>query len=190
MPAPSSRRFSLLDAMTIVAATAIALAWLQAYLRGISGYYRVPQMPWRLQLILYVPTAVPFATVFSVVGLIFCIRHPRAPIRQLRRQPGFLAGLMVLISALAAISSVVLRNSLPVPRRGPAMSTTWESFVVEPVTPRFFLTGAMVGAAWITLCLVGRWRSPHNWIERWSQTVGWFWVAFAAAMIAVESAPY
>ena len=105
MSGPPIRRFSLLDAMILVAVTAVATAWLRIYLAGINSTQYMFRITWRFWLVLYLPSVVPFATSYSLATLALYFRRPRPPLGHLRGLAGFLTGVVVLLSTGVAKSN-------------------------------------------------------------------------------------
>lgn len=189
MPSAPVRRFSLLDAMILVAATAVATAWLRIYLAGINSVHYVTPVPLRLTLAFYVPGVIPFAASYSLAGLAFHVRRPRLPFRHLRRRASFLAGVVVLMSTAFASAGMLVQEFWPYSRLIRNNPYSWARTFVDIVSIRFLETGGMVAAAWIVLALAGWWRTDSSWIDRWGRTIAWFWIAFYFVMLFLRSMP-
>src|SRR4051794_29531136 len=111
MPAPAVRRFMLADAMILVAATAMGIAWTRAYVMGIqpfqfSASFHGNGMSFLLRF--WIPVAVPCLAMWSVAAFILAFSRPRPVLRRLAHQPGFVAcGMATLVSATRVVPTLL-----------------------------------------------------------------------------------
>ena len=183
---PSRRRFRLLDAMALVGATALGLAWARwAYagrLRPESG-----QVLW--WLLRGPPTCLVAA--WAPALLLLRLRRPRPRRGRLVQQPG-------LIACAAAVASMLLGLGgafafLAVHTQPPRTATAYSVVAAWPEmierTPEFVL------GAWVALGWAGRWSPERSWVDRAGRAAGLFWVAglaltvVAPALVALFPAP-
>jgi hypothetical protein len=162
-----NRKFTLLDAMVLIAATACGLVPVGLALEQLV--LRISQVSWgRLreesyrEFLLHETTlvwqiasqlsgvVVFFLMFYTVVLFVIRLLPPRPPIRNLARQPGVWA-------CGTATLALVLVVWVP-------------SF--KPVT-----IPAAVCVAWLVLALTGRWQSESSWLDKAGRILGCCWLA-------------
>ncbi len=180
---PSSRPFTLLDAMILVAATAAALPAVQMIGIGIGivgpgdnlvdelvAFVAAGEFRELGALLTYLP--VPVGAAWTVALIPLRLRRPRPPWRRLARQPG-LAAASAATLALAPLG-LVLAWAWTV--KGLAAF-----FAGDLELPLFLFGPTLVGAAvlgsWSTLVLGRRWRAERSWIDRLGRALGVYWIA-------------
>ncbi|AGA28431.1 hypothetical protein [Singulisphaera acidiphila] len=182
----SARAFGLVDAMVLIAATAVGFASYRVCKDSWAGLGGIPLFrnsnTW---LIAFLYRATTWASLWlvpwTVALLLLSLRRPRAPLRLLARQPGFVATVAsTLLFALGAaeIFLVLAVRYLPTWRLG---------FLAFFLRPLFLhcafdlqlptLMGAAVAGSWLVLFLNGRWRPGRNWLDGLGRALGYCWVA-------------
>lgn len=174
MTAPAARRrFTLADAMVLVAATALGMVPARQFLAEVHfnvSWELAPANVLRAAA-LAVAAATPCAATWTLALLPLRLRSPRPDRRRLVRQAGFVAagtaGLIIALggSMLAAIWSLTPQSdpdTLPV------------TVLLLPL-----MVGPGVAASRLTLWMVGRRRPAADWIDRWGRVLGWFWILAA-----------
>jgi hypothetical protein len=174
---PAVRRFNLGDAMIMVAALAVGLVLAQVPIGQLSYYAQewsraLRSFPsWselafsfinRTEAVktLLVRTFMfvePLACLFSALTLVVLVvrlRRPRPELRELLRQPGFIACLAVVVFSLVA-------------------ADLWFLWSID--LPVWLLAGAATVLAWVVLALPP-WRAERSWIDRLGRVVGAFWI--------------
>jgi hypothetical protein len=171
---PPRQRFTLLDAMALVAGFAVGLG----LMRGLSpNQFLLPFDPvgpmspnwgrpwtsrewvvWAVNLVqsrsYYL---MPLIVTLSVTVLMIRLRPPRPRLSRLMRQPGIVA--MVAVSTMAAVWFPFL-----------TMLTIQKYF--DPMSIQFFYSAmatsfaTAVASCWITLLVGGRWRADPGWCDR------------------------
>jgi hypothetical protein len=161
------RRFTLLDAMILVAASAIALA---AY-RAMQPEVRERDEPivgsWAL------------LTSLSLAILFLRLKPPRPVVRRLMSRPGDAA---CAASLLATASTGFLYL---------VVFINWKLFSSSGIGPSdapiicVLANGPAVMATWFIMALGRRWRPERDWIGLLGRAlaVGWVLVFFAAGML-------
>ncbi len=189
------RQLNILDAMVLIAATALGLALLGFSVGGLgvireqvkesldfSGPvpHNWPRWVWTIVTWygLIVEVSFPFCASWTIAILALRVRRPRPSMRRLLRQPGTVACYSAAIFLLPALlgSICLLASSYfafdisfdsPEWQRGLALC-----FIFLPSLP-----GSAVLSSWVTLRLVGRWRSEASWIDRVGRLLGAYWIA-------------
>jgi hypothetical protein len=168
------RKFTIVDAMILVAAIALGLAWWRAdeaasaaEIARIPGYVRLPSpILTRIQDGTWRP-----ATVLLPTWLLLRLRRPRARLRRLARTPG--AAAMIALNAglglsvLEGIFNLGFRNHDEISRL---------VFLLRPVTSNQSLGGAVVLGVWLVLLVSGRWPRGRGWLEWLGLALGVYWV--------------
>lgn len=173
-PPRGDRRFTIIDAMILVAASAVAFVVVRPIING-----RLQGQPWWAS---YLAAVMGFLVAWTPTVLILRSRRPRPPLRRLTRQPGFAAGLagtsVVLLGALAigllalvrfARRGMAVRAGLPL---RPPNSAWWLGVVLH--------FGAVVGpaviGAWLLLAFSGRRRPSGGWLDLLGRALGTAWI--------------
>lgn len=172
------RRFTLLDAMILVAATAAGLAGMRLYYPEFltEARYRPDPHGWAISVILWVEASLPLFLAWTLAFLVLRFRRPRPPIRRVLRQPGpaavsavaltFASGTMTF-AGVAALRMHLYQGYFD----------NWlysELASLKNLVP--FCCGPAVASAWMVLVLGCRWRSEPSWIDRFGRFLGWFWI--------------
>lgn len=170
----ADRRFTLVDAMVLVAASAIALVIVRPLVTG--PLHRHPEwaryLAWTIGgLVAWTPTV-----------LFLRLREPRPAFRRLSRQPGFaacLAGTSIIILGSLAMGLLAL---IRVARRGMAVRA---GIPIRPPDPTWWVeivirfgvaVGPAVIAAWLLLALSGRRRPARGWLDYLGRVIGIAWI--------------
>lgn len=190
-----ARRFRVLDAMILVAATAVGCALvngISAISNGESSwqniYKEVTDLLQGQAPAGWLFTAMGIAAEFTVflvspivamwgVALIpIRLTGPRPRWRRLARQPGLTAACAATLAA-SLIGSYFL-SKLLVPSNQ-YLGVGWTLVIAQD------LIGMAVLAAWMTLILGGRWRAEPSWIDRLGRLIGAFWILLGLAVMVL-----
>ena len=172
------RRFTLVDGMILVAASAVALV----IFRTIVEAPHAIEMFWTRIL------AATFGVLFAgTPTLLFLrLRHPRPTLHRLSRQPGFVASLTgsaILALGLLAIGFFgllrVAHRLLPV-RPGVRLSQADPSWWLSVIFHFDAVVGPAVIAAWLLLALSGRRRPHRGWLDILGRVTGVVWIVLFA----------
>lgn len=202
MTEPEPRRFTLVDALVLLAATAVALAGVRgmamASLReancltlagGIVEVPRAPQEGWTpTEILHYAPHLVcgfgpVFATSWTLGWLALRLRSPRPSRRRLWAQPGAFAALAALLAVFwqAGIESTWL-IWFPLAAHGsigePAAQVAYQMLSTAlDRSPDMAACGIVAG--WAALALGGRFRAAPSWLDRLGRVLGMLWIALS-----------
>jgi len=197
MERPPARRLTRIDAMALVVAGAIAIAWFRQGiwatfpdgLFGLIAHY-VRQGVTVGGIIRFTAPQLARAAGYglapwTVALLILRVRKPRPGWRRLLRQPGMVAGVAAVLTiackGLLLVVSMALKAAYEI--QGPgfliAWQRRWKSFqhwggISGWIFPD---VGLVVLVSWIALRLSGRWRVEVSWIDRAGRLVGICWIA-------------
>jgi hypothetical protein len=181
MPDRAGRRFKVLDAMILVAATAIGLALTQRLSPGTLtlSYDPIGPMsarwgsPWTARdwALWAVKTSLnryhyflPLVATLTLTVLSLRMAPPRPRRARLFRQPG-------VVACLAAVCGLGLWVPLPAIL---AMRATRRE---DPPLALFAIAAASaVGASWLILWMGRRWRAEAGWIDRAGRALGVVWL--------------
>jgi hypothetical protein len=158
----------LLDAMILVAATAVGLAFARTYFREYFQARPLREHDWlrwtivagSLQSINYLPVLASW----SVAMVVLRLRLPRPRLRSLAVRPGWLATCSAVTGMLLGALTLMVKH-----QKGVGGWLKVELFA--------YPIGAAVVAAWVNLAICGRWRPEPEWIDRLGRIVGACWVA-------------
>lgn len=193
-----SRPFTILDAMTLVAASAVGFMNVRFYTTGLLEFElimrsTVPRLC--LTVYLYLLAALPLPLVWSLAGFLLGLRRPRPSYRRLIRQPGFIACVavsLVITIRVTGFLTLLLRTALknltllnldsyeaftiPFTRLSKGPILTFAAYAGPFFSTTAFGASAAVASAWLLLYASGRWRSEANWLDRMGRLLGWFWI--------------
>jgi hypothetical protein len=170
------RKFTLSDAMILVAATALALALMRHRgpldIESQRLYINIlNQLRDNILTISFV------AAMWSLAGLVLRLRQPRPDVRFLTRQHGmvaFMAAAVVLAIRLINFGSVLSILVIDGAYFWPGMSALdWDPELLRGIPSEI---GCAVAAACIIQATGGRWRSEPSWIDRMGRILGIYWI--------------
>jgi hypothetical protein len=177
MPAArnQARRFTLLDAIALVAAVALGLAWVRAYrlsMRAIAAATGGAVLSFSVPIRYFGPLA-PFLATLAVCLFGLRLLRPRPTRRQLARSPGFAALASSLLGLIITAATVATDEALAILGRGPSTAYLFH------ITMRTLNYSApAIAGAWLALALSGRpWRrTGRDWVEWLAIAVGVAWL--------------
>jgi hypothetical protein len=180
MRAAVPRKFTLIDAMILIAATAFALVPMRfLHLEdwrwdGESSVAQIVKLGMRADAILC-----PLALTLGPAVWLLRLRRPRPGITRLFRQPGMAACTATIVNetffvAMTIISLFISYFAQFVPQRHMFYQVNIMIWLwVFPIC----LMGITVSAVWIVLWMTGAWRAERSWIDRAGTLLGIYWVA-------------
>jgi hypothetical protein len=173
------RRFSLLDAMILIAATAVGLGLVRVTFSNLATWMPQVFTKWPPMMAMHyrVTGFGPLLASSSVAMIWLHLIPPRPSFRQLARSPGFAASLasglgIVLCFATNGVEQLVL----------------WVRGM--PVVPLYLTVNGMpmtvviaIASAWVSITAGRRWRRRRglDWRERLALAVAWAWILLYAA---------
>jgi hypothetical protein len=178
------RSFTLLDAMVLVAATAIGLAaarglhkpiWSMTSMSVESGLYSAISLAVARWIVIALPMAWAWTITLSLLGLRGFQTGRRAPLIL----PGSaacgaatIAMAIEMINLLAVLSAIVIWGGMSRPRMGWLIA----ELIVEIDMPGVATPGLAVTIAWVALAVSRRWQPEPSWIDRAGRLMGWGWI--------------
>jgi hypothetical protein len=178
------RRFSLLDAMILIAATAVGLAiarrWTQ--LADVTRLFLSPDegpLPVLASLTRRIVLSWPVVAMWTLALVALRLRRPRPRGRRLFAPAGVVACLVAAVVMGLEFAQVVFIETedwiqYPHPRHTAAR---WGEFEYRAIhTTATTSIGMAVAAAWVALALARRWRSERSWIDGAGRVVGSLWI--------------
>lgn len=172
MPSRPDRKFTLLDLLILIAATAAGLGAMRA-LSPDHDNFTAPYSPispptWMnwgsvvaLNWAFYLS---PLLAAWTLGILALRLRRPRPSLRRLAFQPGWVA---CCVATVGIAAGTVMTLIGVYGRYGIGY---YFDLVPYPV-------GVAVAAAWTQLAVSGRWRSEGSWIDRAGRVMGIAWLA-------------
>ena len=186
------RRFTLFDAMVLIAALAVALFPIRWNLMAWSWYF---SGEWSASAVLKRGVEAdallcPLALTLSPALWVLRLRRPRPGLARVFRQPGMAASTATLVYELffftATLISLVLHYAFA-SLNNHHLFYSLNAVMWLWILPLCF-TGILVLAVWIVLWLSGAWRVEPSWIDRVGRILGIYWVAnsffFCSALLA------
>jgi hypothetical protein len=173
----AKRAFTLIDAMIVIAASALSLVMIRDYLND-ERVLRILSAPdvWSISQIwirgcVYVGVLAPLAVSLSLALFILRLRRPRPEMRRLLRQPGMVASTATVIAGCLFVLKFLLSYYLGAPNR-----PIWTQPLYQLWMTRLPWSGEVAAAAWILLWLSGNWHSEASWIDRAGRALGVYWI--------------
>ena len=177
MQAAVSRKFTLIDAMVLIAALAISFYPIRDYLDFIEQRHVLRSLGfdwsivsiWRAGTLLSGLMA-PLGIAVSLAIWVLRMRQPRPDWRRLFRQPGMVACTATVAETIIFLLKVVLSEYYLWRTTGflPPLYALW--------IVRLPWNGEVVAIAWLVLWLSGSWRPEPSWIDRAGRVVGVYWI--------------
>jgi hypothetical protein len=168
------RRFTLVDAMVLVAAVGASLALMRPYMLGITLLV-THRRPYLLALSAPAHYGPTFLVPLTVAALALRLRRPRPPIRRAFRGLG-------MVGCLASIPGIALANA-PSPR-GP-MDMPGPFWLAGG-----FEAGLCVLGAWVALVAQCRWCREPDWVGWLGRAISLGWLASGAGVFAAPFLNY
>jgi hypothetical protein len=152
------RRFTLIDAMILVAATAIGLSLSRVYFLQRPTHFRVAAIS-------------PLLATWTAALLILRARPPRPNRRKLVRQPGMAACCSIAVAILFAMMDSLIRAGKSYWKFGTIDFSNYV-LVVEATAN----VAPSVAAVWLVLALSGLRRPDPDWIGKAGRVIGVCWI--------------
>ena len=187
IPPPRMRRFTLLDAMVLIAATAGALRFCHQAMIAYDADFAVPMYvirnAWQkgvfsapVHICFWFQIAAPFLLAWSLALTLLRFFPPRPDRSELSRQPGAVAALSIT-GALAALVIGWVAICLPLIGWGRLVALGAKQPSINILMFRMLLfagmgAGQAVAGGWLVLALTGRWKPAQDWIDRAGRVVG------------------
>jgi len=165
-----SRKFTLLDAMILIGATAVGFACARTVESCVNAFYIFlnPNILW-LRFHVGTCAAGVFLAIWSVTLLALDTRWRFAGIRHSLQQPGTTA---CATSSLIVLSILSAKALWAAAHRSRAFHlTSWAD--TGQWGPQ---VGGAIVAAWLVLAACERWRAAPDWIERAGRAIGIGWI--------------
>jgi hypothetical protein len=185
------RRFTLLDALVLVATTAVGLALARTFsgmvfptsASFLYGGASPGPLPGVAPLTRWIVFSWPVVAMATLALVALRLRGPRPPRRRLFAPPGVsacvVASAVVGFGAISTVLSCIVNFfRAPLPRTfvelaedGAFRQMFWaiHAMVDDSV-------GFAVAAWWIAMALAHRWRPERSWIDRAGRVVGVLWI--------------
>jgi hypothetical protein len=167
---------TLLDAMILVGATGVTL-WIYRRLVNREVIPTSLQIDDVLDAARRIQSLLPCAVAWTIAVLVLSLRHPRPRLRNLSKQPGFVACLTASAVVLIGVPIGVISQCFIHVATGHSVSgIDWESaglFSLGGLTGRISIA---VAAAWAVQAVCGRWRPKPTWIDRLGRATGFLWI--------------
>ncbi len=175
-PRDTRRRFTLLDGMAFVAATAVGVAGVRPLFGDGTEILGSLPPPVELRLLIelgfsLMVLSLPVAAAWTLVLIPLRLARPRPPWRRLARQPGLVAGLAVA----PAFASIGLMSGVAAPAAGLVRLQRHAEAVLFLPT----MAGLVVLGSWMAPIAGRRWRPEPSWIDRLGRALGVYWIAMA-----------
>lgn len=188
MAVPPRRPFRLLDAMTLVAATAVGLGlargvyrelWSQTNMNvgdGSAGAVLLATARWTA-------LGVPLIAVWTIALLVLDLQRPQPRLRALFHRSGTaacgaatLAIVIEVVNLTALLVVLSVRQSMSkYPPFG--LDEVLVAALIHGVGINLGMPGLAVAVAWVTSALGGHWQPAQDWLDRAGRWLGVVWIA-------------
>jgi hypothetical protein len=162
-----ARKFSLLDAMDLIAATAVGLTIDYVFWSDMHGWDGAVLKHFRDLTAAGIILSVPVAAMWTVATLALQLRRPRYRLRRLLQRLGIAACCAATV-ALALGAGLVIWTM-----RGASVSYPSRVIMAYGLP---MMAGSAVTAVWTILMIVGGYRAASDWTDRLGRIMGIYWV--------------
>ena len=161
------RRLTLADGLILIAAVAAGFA-IAKIPQGVHHAGVLVGDGSEVSMFAKVLISIYWASLLVMLALIpLRLMRPRPPFRWIRRQPGFIACLIVAFGmAHMGLYFAVHRFKQPIPWANIDVL----SLIVSPSV------GLLILSAWLVLAVSGGWRPERSWIDRAGRMLGIAWI--------------
>lgn len=181
------RPFRLLDAMSLVAATAVGLGlargmqdplWSQTNMTVVDGSVGAVLHAAARWTIL----GLPMIMSLTLAVLLMALQRPRPGFGSLMRRPGTAAcGAAALAMAIGAANMMALLAVVRVkqsmgPYEPDRLAVVLVDCLIHGVPLDCGMPGLAVTVAWATLALTGQWHREPHWLDRAGRRLGLAWI--------------
>ncbi len=177
------RKFNLIDAMALVAATAIGLMmvrslglpfdWKVLFLglpEGQSGFNAL-RSGFTLVLALS-----PILALWTIALLFLRLRNPRPTVRTLTRQPGFVCTFAVALTIAVGVANLAIATVITWARHGWSITAPYSGWLWAFACSLPAFCGHALAMAWVFQALSGNLCSEPSWIDRAGRALGITWI--------------
>jgi hypothetical protein len=190
---PTPRRFTLLDAMTVVGAIAFAIAGTRWQYAGYAWFWNLHREGWTpgatlRRLVTAMGFALPALFAATAAVVLARIARPRPPLRYVALQPGSAACGVAILVVTAETVGYVARQAYFWLDKG----YSWVSFqgwigsvgvlgifTTEILIRSTYAASYAILATWALLALSRRGRPERSWVDRTGRVLGVAWVLTA-----------
>jgi hypothetical protein len=181
------RRFTLCDAMVLVAAVGLGLMLSRTWsyyaekLTGPLKHLAAVGHPWLPSMIYNIIALWPVVAMVAPALLLLRLRQPRPPARRLFAPPGVAACMVAtVIMALECVEDSLysIAFTLAYHEPGAPFPESAATTLALSATGAFLTTRVSYGiaAAWVAIAIARRWRAEPSWIDRAGRVVGCLWL--------------
>ncbi len=177
-PPAEIRRFTLIDAMVLIAATALSLVLIREYVDYLQNrrILSVLTRDWSLASLwrwgtLLSGALAPLAVSLSLALWLLRLEKLKPSVRRLLRQPGMMASsAAVIATSLFLVKALFSQYYL-------SQASSSRMLPLEGLwMVRLPWNGEVVAVVWLLLWASGSWRSEPSWIDRAGRALGVYWI--------------
>ena len=174
MPEDESRRFTLADAMVLVAATTPGLVLIRIA-NGLELFAADPtgRSPFGRRLVEYLCVAGgSILTPLMLAVLVLRIRELRPNPSEAFQGPGFMACVAVLVASILPVAYYVVSVVITIGDAFPIFSTPFNNLFARLAMG----AGPLIVGAWLAMACLGRWKISPSWADRLGCVLGILWI--------------
>jgi hypothetical protein len=183
MPTVRHRKFTLLDAIVLIAATAVALVPARYFYAGLFGGGSADDATGGSSISNFVAAcyllSLPFWFFWSAALWGLRLRQPRPRSARIYRQPGTAACVTIVVSVMFQIARDVFIVWDPFGILAAKQGRFWHGLIVFGDLSEVYETTLAFGVpfVWLILWLSETWRAEPSWIDRAGRFVGLWCIA-------------
>jgi hypothetical protein len=184
-----SRRLTILDAVALVAATALGFGFTRALWDALrQEYFYKPQSGWTLEATLAkaplsLLVLVPLLMTWTLTLVLLRALQPRPPLRCLPLQPGLAASGAAFFAIAVTHLGFLARCAVGLIVEGEffyaVAATSAEDYFFIQIAPSIVTTACAIMSAWVMLAITRLGRPEASWIDRTGRILGVLWIAAA-----------
>ena len=168
-----TRRFSLLDAMVLIAATAVGLTIDRVFWSDMHGWDGAVLKHFRDLTSAGIILSVPLVAMWTVATLALQLRRPRYRLRRMLRRQGTAACCAATVAlALGAVLVICATRGTPV--------SFGSRLIMGYGLP--VMAGGAVTAVWTVSLIAREYQAASDWTDRLGRVIGLYWVMSTAVL--------
>ncbi len=185
-PAANRRRFTVLDGMALIGATAVGFGLTRLIFGDLIRESQLgPMATWDKAAVMQLAVvgmamATPTLACLSAAMAMLSMGGPRRSRRRLARRPGFAAAIGAAASFALGLPYILGLILVVTGFQGSESIPSWDELRGGLLQVMYYghgVPGLVVVACWAVQGSIGQWRPSRDWLDRTGRALGVVWIA-------------